>query len=147
MSSSCTLRVRLGFRKPSGFVFCCCVMGHHALGRHRGSGALARLCRSHNPHATAALAPAGESSPDALGPPQDCVAGRFLFLAFPFKNGSFWLYPSLNFLTAAHGPGHMGPPPQGSVPPQSQQGSTVAAAFCHQEPLCWEVRLPRVDSL
>lgn len=83
MSSSCTLRVWLGFRKPSGFVFCCCVTGHHALGRHRGSGALARLCGSHSPHAAAALAPAGETSPDTLGPPQDCVAGRFLFLAFP----------------------------------------------------------------
>ena len=35
MSSSCTLRVRLDFRKPSVFVFCCCVTGHHALGRYR----------------------------------------------------------------------------------------------------------------
>ena len=144
MSSSCTLRVWLGFRKPSGFVFCCCVTGHHALGRHRGSGALARLCGSHSPHAAAALAPAGETSPDTLGPPQDCVAGRFLFLAFPLV---LLVVPKPQLPDSCPRPRPHGPPATRQCAPQSQQGSTVAAAFCYQEQLSREVRLPRVDSL
>ena len=154
MSFSCTLRARLDFRKPSVFVFCCCVTGHHALGRYRAQipwiGSLGETL----PAPTVPLT----QQPWLLwvwdlkwsSRSSSKLAGRFPFLVFPLGFlWSFWLYPSLDFLTAAHGPSHMGPPPQGSVPPnpQSQQGSTVAAAFCKQEQLGREVMLPTVDSL